>query len=222
MDSANVPSSKAKVIVIGDYSTGKSSLLRRYCLGSFSPASKVTIGVDFLTKKLRIVHPTHGEMIVVVEFWDIAGHERFGSALPMYYRNAVACVLVCDISRKATLDSLEKWAADVDQRVSLPGGGKIPKILLANKADLASATVTKEDVEKSCQKIGAGKWFYTSALSNLNVSEAFSAIVEEVTSRNLFVAGEGDRKPPTVGVRPTAGDGSSTGKANGNSGSKCC
>jgi hypothetical protein len=42
-----------KVIVIGDYAVGKTSLIRRYCEGYFSQNYKLTIGVDFAVKTVE-------------------------------------------------------------------------------------------------------------------------------------------------------------------------
>jgi len=39
---------------------------------------------------------------VVVEFWDTAGQERFQKVHPAYYDNASACILVFDVTRKAS------------------------------------------------------------------------------------------------------------------------
>ncbi|GFO00851.1 ras-related protein rab-32 [Plakobranchus ocellatus] len=42
-----------KVLVIGEFGVGKTSLIRRYTEGYFSPNYKLTIGVDFALKSLE-------------------------------------------------------------------------------------------------------------------------------------------------------------------------
>ena len=44
-----------KVLVVGNGGVGKSSLIQRYCKGSFTSGYKKTIGVDFLEKSLELV-----------------------------------------------------------------------------------------------------------------------------------------------------------------------
>src|SRR3990172_7657751 len=61
-----------KVVVAGDGSVGKTSLVRRYCEGKFETSRVMTIGVDFQTK---LVELTTG--VVKLSIWDMAGQERF-------------------------------------------------------------------------------------------------------------------------------------------------
>ena len=54
----------------------------------------------------------------------------------MYYKEALGALVVYDISRPPTFESVTKWKRDLDEKVALPdvlGGGPIPVILLANK-----------------------------------------------------------------------------------------
>jgi len=54
----------------------------------------------------------------------------------VYYKEAVAALVVYDVTRPKTFEAVAKWKSDLDSKVSLPpglGGGPIPTILLANK-----------------------------------------------------------------------------------------
>lgn len=64
-----------KVLVVGDYAVGKTSLIRRYCTGEFTSNYRITIGVDFCLKHLNWEEENAN---VSLQLWDIAGHERFG------------------------------------------------------------------------------------------------------------------------------------------------
>ena len=54
----------------------------------------------------------------------------------VYYKEAVGAFLVFDITRMSTFDAVQKWKADIDEKVTLPDGSKIPVVLLANKVRL--------------------------------------------------------------------------------------
>ncbi len=72
-----------------------------------------------------------------------AGQERFGSAVRVYFKDAVGVMLVYDISRPSTFETVIKWKDELDRRVLLSNGIPAPVILLGNKADLDSADVDK-------------------------------------------------------------------------------
>ena len=84
-----------KVVKIGDSAVGKSNLLSRYARNEFNPHSKATIDVEFQTQSLEI----DGKE-VKAQIWDTAGQERF---------RAVGALIVYDISRKTTFDSVGRW-----------------------------------------------------------------------------------------------------------------
>ena len=49
-----VPARTFKVVVIGDMSVGKTSLVCRLCGGKFSEHREATIGVDFFEKSMEV------------------------------------------------------------------------------------------------------------------------------------------------------------------------
>ena len=51
----------------------------------------------------------------------------------VFYKEAVGCIIAFDVTRATTFDAVSKWKADLDSKVQLPNGNRIPCILLANK-----------------------------------------------------------------------------------------
>ena len=45
----------------------------------------------------------------------------------------MGCFIVFDITRPSTFEAVERWKKDLDSKVSLHDGSRIPCILLANK-----------------------------------------------------------------------------------------
>ena len=80
---------------------GKSCLLSRFAWDQFSLDSKSTIGVEFATKSLLI-----GGQTVKVQVWDTAGQERYRAITTAYYRDAVGAVVVYDITKEETFNSV--------------------------------------------------------------------------------------------------------------------
>lgn len=168
-----------KVLVIGDFGVGKTSLIRRYTEGVFNPAYKITIGVDFSLKHLVWNNKKH----ITLQLWDIAGHERFGYMTRVYYKYATAAVIVFDLSRPATLRSVLKWKEDLCAKVSQPSGRPLPVLLVANKCDLEAHPYNARFLSAFCQEHGLAGWFPTSAKENININEAMRCLVEEVLAQ---------------------------------------
>ena len=79
-----------KVIFIGDSSVGKTSLIRRFCRGAFTPEGlRSTIGVDFHTRSLLVERQT-----VCLQCWDTAGQERYRAITAQYFRKSDAVKMI--------------------------------------------------------------------------------------------------------------------------------
>lgn len=46
-------SNKSQVVIVGNGGVGKSSMIQRYCKGTFTREYKKTIGVDFLERQIE-------------------------------------------------------------------------------------------------------------------------------------------------------------------------
>lgn len=72
-----------KVILIGDASVGKTSILHRFIHNKFKIEYNCTIGVDYWVKSLSL----DSEKIVDLQIWDTCGQERFKTITRQYYRD---------------------------------------------------------------------------------------------------------------------------------------
>ncbi|KAF8923110.1 P-loop containing nucleoside triphosphate hydrolase protein [Dissophora ornata] len=173
-----------KILVIGDLGTGKTSIIKRYVHNIFSMNYKSTIGVDFALKVIQWSPDT----VVRMQLWDIAGQEKFSGLTRVYYKEAVAALVVYDVTRPKTFEAVPKWKSDLDTKVSLPNGEPIPVVLLANKIDLQEgglAGFDAEEMDKFCEENGILKWFGTSAKDNSNIEDATRFLLEEIMEREM-------------------------------------
>ncbi|XP_031572186.1 ras-related protein Rab-38-like [Actinia tenebrosa] len=177
-DMDNVKEHLYKVLVIGEYGVGKTSIIRRYTEGYFSPNYKLTIGVDFA---LKVIH-WDPKTKINLQLWDVAGHERFGHMTRVYYKYAIAAVIVFDVSRPATFEAVFKWYKDISEKVMLTNESPIPIILLANKCDLEEFPVDHEKLNLFCQENRFAGWFPTSAKEDKNIDEAMRFLVQSILS----------------------------------------
>ena len=62
-----------RLILIGDSTVGKSSLLKYFCDGKFTEMCDPTVGVDFFARLIEVAPGVR----VKLQLWDTAGQERF-------------------------------------------------------------------------------------------------------------------------------------------------
>lgn len=160
-----------KVVLIGDSAVGKSNLLARFARDEFYPNSKSTIGVEFQTQKMTI----DGKEIKA-QIWDTAGQERFRAVTSAYYRGAVGALLVYDISRRPTFDSIGRWLNELHTHSDM----NVVTILVGNKTDLKDAREVSTEEGKTLAEAQGLFFLETSALDKSNVSTAFETVVREI------------------------------------------
>ncbi|XP_048438412.1 ras-related protein RABA5a isoform X2 [Pyrus x bretschneideri] len=173
-----------KIVLIGDSAVGKSNLLARFARDEFYPNSKSTIGVEFQTQKVDI----NGKE-VKAQIWDTAGQERFRAVTSAYYRGAVGALLVYDISRHQTFDSIGRWLNELHIT-----------ILVGNKSDLKDAREVPTSEGKALAEAQGLFFMETSALDSSNVSAAFQMVVKEIyniLSRKVMISQELKKQDPS-------------------------
>ncbi len=116
-----------KIILAGDGTVGKTSLLHRYVFNQFIEEHKMTIGMDAHAKRTRV--PGLGP--VKIHTWDLAGQPQWSTVRESFYLGSHAMALVFDINQPKTIQHLPDWVEEC--RSKAPG---IPVLIVANKVDL--------------------------------------------------------------------------------------
>lgn len=177
--------SDLKVILVGDPSVGKTSIISQYNMKMFEPVLESTIGASFVS---RSVNTSNGP--ICLHIWDTAGQERFRSLIPMYARNADASVLVFDVTSQPTFDNLCNWITVIRETAS----PNCRIYIVANKIDLDNV-VNIEEAEQWAINQGF-KFFTMTATSYESVSSLFRQIAEEIIEFGIS-------KLPNLALRPS-------------------
>ena len=163
-----------KYIIIGDAAVGKSNLLLRYIHGQFNPVYQITIGVEFGAKNINIKNK-----LFRVQIWDTAGQENFRSITRAYYKNSVCSIVVYDITKRDTFNSISSWIEDCKNQ----SPKTIYMVLVGNKTDLEEERqVSTEEGKELAEKYGL-EFYETSAKTGDNVDLLFFNSVNEISTR---------------------------------------
>lgn len=174
-----------KVIVVGNAAVGKTSCIKRCVYDIFYDEYKGTIGVDFAFK---VIHRSDGTQ-VRLQFWDIAGQERYGNLTHAYYKDSYGAFVVTDVSTRplsSALADVAQWKNDIDKKVQfLTSNESLPCILLLNKADLLTPedNVREEEIKEFSERNGFAGYYFVSAKSNLNLKEACNSLVDVIIDK---------------------------------------
>eukprot|EP01132_Coremiostelium_polycephalum_P009998 gene9998-12261_t len=159
-----------KLVLLGEMNTGKTCISSRLVRNEFGPTDS-TIGAAFLVKNMVV-----DNINVKLEIWDTAGQERYRSLTPMYYRGASAAVIVYDITKRNTFETLKRWVSELQKHAA-------PNLILAlagNKLDLPNREVTVDEVNRYVAELGGGLFYETSAATGQNVNELFVEICRKL------------------------------------------
>ncbi|XP_012670782.1 ras-related protein Rab-31 isoform X1 [Clupea harengus] len=158
-----------KVCLLGDTGVGKSSIVCRFVQDHFDHSISPTIGASFLTKTVPCGNELHKFLI-----WDTAGQERFHSLAPMYYRGSAAAVIVYDITKLDSFQTLKKWVKELKEH----GPENIVVAIAGNKNDLGDIREVPMKEAKDFAESIAAIFIETSARNAVNVEELFQKISE--------------------------------------------
>merc|ERR1711998_56900 len=191
---------KYKVVILGDSTVGKSSILFRLKFSSFSGKQEATIGCEFFAKTIEL--PERRERPVKLLIWDTAGQEVFRSFTPNFLRGALAGIIVYDITSRESFEHVDGWLDDL-RKVR---GDEAIVALVGNKCDLdenGSRQVTFAEGEALAQKWGAKIFREASAKTGHGVEAVFEDVARDLTTAQFADTGN------TTGVVNVAGDGNS-------------
>jgi small GTP-binding protein len=159
-----------KICMLGGFSVGKTSLVKRYVESVFSETYLTTVGVK-IDKKVVALDDRPVNLIL----WDLAGEDDLASLRLSYLRGAAGYVLVADGTRRATLEV----ALAIRKRVEADYGA-LPFAMLINKHDLQDQWSVSGDELDELRRNG---WWVqpSSARTGEGVEEAFTDLAQRVT-----------------------------------------
>ncbi|MBD3187168.1 GTP-binding protein [Candidatus Bathyarchaeota archaeon] len=168
-----------KVIMCGDSSVGKTSMVIRFTENRFTE-TKATIGVGFSVKDLQVTE----KLKIRLQIWDFAGESKFRTLLPKFTIGASGCLLLFDTTNVHSIESFDEWFDIIRSNTFIEhdDGNKspIPIIVIGAKSDLVQDEMLDDKIQAyldaflhkhediSCMRV--------SSKSGHNVGAAFTSL----------------------------------------------
>ena len=165
---------KVQLLIIGDSTVGKTSILSRFTNGTFDSNYLATVGLDNFTKDDIIDNKT-----IRIKIWDTAGQERYRSLTKGFFRNADGIMLVYDVTNSDTYDNLKFWLQSIKNNMSADMG-EIPIIIIGNKIDCTEEREVNFQEAENFWKEQGFSYFETSAKTGEDIDETIKFLVKKV------------------------------------------
>ena len=165
-----------KIIIVGDQSVGKTSIITRYTEDKFDENTIVTISPLFSKKIIKI-----NEIFFNINLWDLPGQDRNPVATNSFAKDSNGIIYCCDVKESKSRDNLTAWEETLSSKEAIEN---IPKIIIENKCDLLGDENKYQDnmngLRQFSSKLGCKNFFRTSAKNGYNVNESINYLINEI------------------------------------------
>ncbi len=179
-----------KVILVGDGSVGKTSLIRRFVHNKFEKNYLMTLGSE-ITKYNETIEGNNISLVI----WDLAGQEGFKNIRQNFFTGTNAAIIVFSHEENEhgenSLKNVPKWLEEIAKH-----SRKIPMMLFGNKIDLVNIDKLNADkahpksdynLNKLAKDMNFLGYYKTSALSGENVRDAFGELIKELYIKQMSI-----------------------------------
>ena len=159
-----------KVVLLGETSVGKTSIISRYVNDTFETNSLTTTGASYAYKTIYLKQYNKS---IKFEIWDTAGQEKYRSLTKIFYKNASVAILCYDITKKGSFDEIKNYWFN---QVKNNSPNNIVIAIAANKSDLyENEQVNEEEARNYAKSVGA-IFIGTSAMNASGIEDLFKIV----------------------------------------------
>ena len=166
-----------KILVAGNASVGKTSLLRRYVDGMFDESSVTTIGVGFFSKQISF-----DNVECSLQLWDLGGQKRFRHLLDSFVMGARGALLLFDLTSMPKMGDILEWVNII--RIH---DINLPILLVGTKNDLKDFIAVNDEIAYHIQNtFNMIDYIKTSAKTGYNTDKLFELMARKLTKISKY------------------------------------
>jgi small GTP-binding protein len=165
-----------RLVIIGDFSVGKTCLLNRFVDDHYTPYEHSTVGASYQVRNYAI-----DDRQIQLQMWDTAGHEKYRALGPLYFREALGAIVVFDLTSRSSFEHLDAWIASF---IDVAGSAAVIAIA-GNKSDLTAEHQVTEEEGRTFARGKKAIFAVTSARTGSGVEEFFDELIREVVRRTV-------------------------------------
>ena len=170
-----------KLILLGDGTTGKTSICNIYISEVFNKSYKQTIGCDFYNKNLNIAKQN-----INLQIWDIGGQTLGSKMISKYIYGANCICLIYDITNYESFQNIQDWYDIIIKTLSKEN---LPLIcLVGNKNDLSHIRTIKPESHTSFVELYNLSSYFVSAKTGENINSMFYKIAADLANISITKA----------------------------------
>ena len=158
-----------KVILLGESSVGKTSLIKVAIGKKFNSSELTTYSANYSIKKFN-----YNGKEYTFNLWDTIGQEKYRALTKMFFKDSKIIILVYDITSEKSFKELEYWYNQVVNELGKEG---YYLAIVGNKNDLYNQEKINKDQGKKFAQSKNGKFKLTSAKDD---PLSFNSLLEQM------------------------------------------
>ena len=166
------------IILLGESTVGKTSLVNRFIQNKFQKCFLTTLGLDSIIKPTTLKSGQE----VILKIYDTAGQERYRTITHNYYQKSDGILLVYSIENKQSFEKITEWLKEIKDNAR----EEVIVFLIGNKCDLDKngRNVSKKEGELLAEKYNI-PFYESSAKLDINVKDIFEKLAEIVVEQKV-------------------------------------
>jgi small GTP-binding protein len=162
-----------KIICVGDYRVGKTSVLTRFTDDIYTEKYNYTIGIDSSIKSMKLFGKT-----IQIQLLDTPGRDRHGGVLEINCERSDGIIFSYSCDDWQSFKYICSWAKCFKSYLDKD----LPIILIGNKSESDSRRISWDEGQSLANELGV-PFLETSAKLGININEIFEVLCRMIIGR---------------------------------------